>query len=52
MKKGKKVLSLLLCAAMTLGLAACGKGGGSNGGNGSDSPASAGGNDAAVLAVH
>ena len=53
MKKRKKVLSLLLCAVMTVGLAACGNGGGGgNGGNGGGSPANAGGSDAAKQYVY
>ena len=53
MKKGRKALSLLLCAAMTLGLAACGKNGGSgNGTNDGGSTVNGSGNDAAKQGVY
>ena len=52
MKKGRKALSLLLCAAMTLSLAACTKNGGGNGTNGGGTAANGTGNDAAKQGVY
>ena len=52
MKKGRKALSLLLCAAMTLSLAACTKNGGGNGTNGGGTAANGSGNDAAKQGVY
>ena len=52
MKKGRKALSLLLCAAMTLSLAACTKNGDGNGTNGGGTAANSSGNDAAKQGVY
>lgn len=52
MKKGKKILGLLLCTAMTVSLAACGKNSSGNGTNGGGSTVNGSGNDAAKQGVY
>ena len=52
MKKGKKILGLLLCTAMTVSLAACGKNSSGNGTNGGGTTANGNANDAAKQGVY